>query len=56
MEKTVRYLEKFYTEEGKSRENRFKSDLEDMRMIGHEECLNTVIKTMHENNFSIEDI
>lgn len=39
MEKTVRYLEKFYAEEGNSREDRFKSDLEDMRMIGQEEGL-----------------
>lgn len=39
MGKTVRYLEKFYAEEGNSREDRFKSDLEDMRMIGQEEGL-----------------
>lgn len=46
MEKTVRCLEKFYAEEGKSRENRFKSDLEDMRMIGHKECF----KHSYKNN------
>ena len=39
MEKTIRYLDKFYAEEGNSREDRFKSDLEDMRMIGQEEGL-----------------
>ena len=37
MEKTVRYLEKFYAEEGNSGEDRFKSDLEDMKKIGYEE-------------------
>ena len=60
MEKTVRYLEKFYAEEGNSREDRFKSDLEDMKRIGYEEGrtdgINTTALAMLENNFSIEDI
>ena len=64
MEKTVRYLEKFYAEEGNSREDRFKSDLEDMRMIGQEEGKKIGIAegraetalAMLENNFNIEDI
>ena len=56
MEQTIKYLEKFYAEEGNSREDRFKSDLEDMKRVGYEEGLNMVIKTMHENNFSVNDI
>ena len=60
MEKTVRYLEKFYAEEGNSREDRFRSDLEDMKRIGYEEGrtdgINSTVMAMLENNFSIEDI
>ena len=60
MEKTIRYLDKFYAEEGNSREDRFKSDLEDMKRIGYEEGridgINTTALAMLENNFSIEDI
>ena len=57
---TIRYLDKFYAEEGNSREDRFKSDLEDMKRIGYEEGridgINTTALAMLENNFSIEDI
>lgn len=64
MEETIEYLERFYAEEGNSREDRFQSDLKDMKKIGYEEGLtkgkkegiNMTIKAMFKNNISIEEI
>lgn len=57
MEETIEYLERFYAEEGNSREDRFQSDLKDMKKIGYEEGLtkgkkegiNMTIKAMFKN-------